>query len=161
MPNLAEIFACLSRAPRQVSSDELAAVERYFVLLYQRTSTLSHVNDARKQLFAFGNQKIENIAQTLHALEEHVKRAVYQAGHIWGQCLIGAPQVPSPDLWGWQKIGDSPWTPRWTTVSEAATACHELLKCSSKMSCAARCKCFKAGLRCTQLCFCTGQCNRE
>ena len=43
------------------------------VLLYQRTSVLSYVNEARKQLFAFGNRKIENIPPMLHALEQHVK----------------------------------------------------------------------------------------
>jgi len=43
---------------------------------------------------------MENIPPTLHALEEHVKVALFQAGHIWGQSLIGEPNVPSPDLWG-------------------------------------------------------------
>jgi len=51
-------------------------------------------------MFAFGNRKIENIPATLHALEQHVKRDVYQARHIWGQSLSGEPQVPSPNLWG-------------------------------------------------------------
>ena len=137
-------------------------IERYVVLLYQRTSPLSHVNDARKQLFAFGNRKIENIPPSLHALEQHVKRSVYQAGHIWGQSLIGQPQVPSPDLWGWERIShDSPWTPCWTTLPQAAKGCQELLKCGCKKACTKRCKCFKAGLKCTQLCFCSGQRYRE
>ena len=75
----------------KVSPDDLNEIERYVVLLYQRTSALSHVNEARKQLFA-QNRKMENIPPTLHALEQHVKRAVYQAGHIWGQSLIGEPE---------------------------------------------------------------------
>jgi hypothetical protein len=66
---------------------------------------------------------MENIPPTLH-LEKHVKRAVYQAGHFWGQSLIGDPEVPSPDLWGWERVrDDSPWTPWWTTLPEAAKAC--------------------------------------
>ena len=101
LPNLHEIFARLSNAPSMISSNDMEAIERYVVLLYQRTSTLSRVNDARKQLFAFGNRKIENISPTFCALEQHVKRAVYQAGHTWGQSLIREPQVPSPKLWGW------------------------------------------------------------
>ena len=110
MPYLNPI--CSSRSPSQISSDDKDAVERHVVLLYQRTSGLSHVNVARKRMFAFGNRIIENIPPALHALEQHVKRAVYQAGHVWGQSLSGEPQVPSPDLWGWERVSDdSHWTP--------------------------------------------------
>ena len=82
MPHLATVFSRLARAPSQVSPDDLNEIERYVVLLYQRTSSLNHVNEARKQLIA-QNRKMENIPPTLHAPEQHVKRPVYQAGHIW------------------------------------------------------------------------------
>ena len=98
IPHLATVFSRLAHAPSQVSPDDLNAIERYVVLLYQRTSALSHVNEARKQLFA-QNRNMDNIPPTLYALEQHVKRAAYQAGHIWGQSLIGEPEVPSPDSW--------------------------------------------------------------
>ena len=75
MPHLATVFSRLARAPSQVSPDDLNEIERYVVLLYQRTSALSHVNEARKQLFA-QNRKMENIPPTLHAHEQRVKRAV-------------------------------------------------------------------------------------
>ena len=38
MPNFNLIFVCLSRAPTQTSSDEMNAIEKYVVLLYQRTA---------------------------------------------------------------------------------------------------------------------------
>ena len=130
-------------------------IERYVVLLYQQTSALSHVNEARKQLFTH-NRKMENIPPTLHTLEQHVKRAVFQAGHIWGHSLVGEPNIPSLDLWGWERAKDDfPW------IAEAAKGCQELLKCGCKKDCTKRCKCVKANLPCTQLCFCSGQCNRE
>ena len=81
----------LARAPSQVSPDDLNEIERYVVLLYQRTSSLSHVNEARKQLFA-QNRKMENIPPTLHALEQHVKRSVYQA-RFNKIATQGAPQM--------------------------------------------------------------------
>ena len=83
MPHLATVFSRLARAPSQVSPDDLNEIERYVVLLYQRTSALSHVNEARKQLFAQNRNK-ENIPPTLHALEQHMKRVVYHARPIWG-----------------------------------------------------------------------------
>ena len=83
MPHLATVFSRLARAPSQVSPDDLNEIERYVVLLYQRTSSLSHVNGARKQLFA-QNRKMENIPTTLHALEEHVKRLFIRQGTYGG-----------------------------------------------------------------------------
>ena len=124
MPQLTPTFLRLSRASTQISLDEMEQLERYVVLLYQRTTAHSHVNEARKQLFTH-NRKMENIPPTLHALEQHVKRAVFQAGHIWGQSLIGEPYVPSPDIWGCERAkDDSPWTPCWTTLPEAAKGCQ-------------------------------------
>jgi len=62
LPNLHEIFVCLSTAPNVISSDDMEAIEKYIALLYQRILTLSHVNDARKLFFLeifFGYCKIE------------------------------------------------------------------------------------------------------
>ena len=86
MSQLTPTFLRLSRAPTHISPDEMEQIERYVVVLYQRTSALSHVNEAKKQLFTH-NRKMENIPPTLHALEQHVERAVFQAGYIWG-CSI-------------------------------------------------------------------------
>jgi hypothetical protein len=163
MRHLKPVFYRLSKSPSHVSSEDMDEIERYVVLLYQRTSSHSKVIDARKRMFASGNRKIENIPPTTYALEQHVKRAVHQAGHhVWGQCLQGDPTLPSPAAWGWERTDDnSPWTPCWTTLSEASKACQELLRCGCKKACTKRCKCFMANLKCTQLCFCAGQCSRE
>ena len=99
------------------------------------------MNEARKQLFA-QNRNMENSPPALHALEQHAKRVVYKAGHIWGQSLIGEPEGPSPDSWGWRRViltYDSTWTPCWTSLLEAAKSCQELLKCGSKKACTKIC----------------------
>ena len=103
--------------------------------MYKRTSDLTHVNEAREELFS-QRHKMENIPPTLAALEQHIKRAAYQAGHVWGQTLVAEPKLPTPACWGWEKgEDDSGWTPLWTTLPEAAKACHELIKCGCKKSC--------------------------
>ena len=45
--------------PQMKPIDDMDPTERHVVRLYQRTSALSHVNEARKQMFAFGNRTIE------------------------------------------------------------------------------------------------------
>ena len=66
---------------------------------------LSRVNDARKLMFT-QNRRIDNILPTLLALDQNVKRAAYQAGHIWGQSHIGAPELPPPHMWAGQRETD-------------------------------------------------------
>ena len=163
MSHLDQIFARLSHAPKQIFTEDLKQLERVVVPLYQRTSPLSRVNDARKQMFT-QNRIIDNILWTLHALEQNVKRAAYQAGHInfWGQSLTGTHELPPPHMWAWQReTVDATWTPNWTTLPEAANACHDLLKCGWKKSCTNRCKCVKANLQCALLFTCWGQFNGQ
>ena len=73
MPNLGKVFYHLSHAPAEVANDYMDEIERFFVVLYKRTSSLKKVNEARKQLFAHGNRKVENIPPTKEALCQHVK----------------------------------------------------------------------------------------
>ena len=100
------------------------------------------------------NRKMDNIFPSYAALEQHVKRAAYQADHIWGQCLVADPVVPPPEEWGWKRDGECSsssreilaLSPCWTFLPEAArsSACLELMKCSCKAGCTSRCSCEKA-----------------
>ena len=69
-------------------------VERFVVLLYNRTSDPSCVNEARKRMFAFNNREIHHIPPTRAALKQHVKRSAYQAGLAWGEAFLADPLVP-------------------------------------------------------------------
>ena len=161
LPSLVTLFGCLSETPEAITDDCMGEIERFVVLLYSRTSQLLTVNAARKQLFSYGNRKLENLPPTRAALYQHVKRASFQAGYIWGQALIANPSLPSPGDWGWKKDADGKWTPSWTTLSEASKQCRELIKCNCKKRCVGHCKCRKANLKCTMLCYCSGQCTEQ
>ena len=78
-------------------------------------------------MFGLGTRKIETNLPSQSA-PTHFKRAVYQAGHIWGQALISVPDLPEPSEWGWQKTNDI-WQPFWTHLPEASKGCRELKKC--------------------------------
>jgi hypothetical protein len=51
--------------------------------------------------------------------------------------------------------------PYWTTLPQATHKCQELVRCSCKKGCSNKCKCLKASLTCTPLCFCGGDCTQQ
>ena len=150
----------LATTPESVESF-IKPLERFVILLYDRTSNLECVNQARKQLFTQKGRSIEGIPPTKAALIQHTKRATYQAGYCWGQVMIAAPVLPSPSDWGWTRKEPNGWEVNWTTLPEATKACRELLRCGCKKGCRRKCKCLKAALQCTALCHCGGICSEN
>ena len=140
----------LSSAPRDIPNDAMCIIERFVILLYDRTSKCTDIDKARRKLFARKNN-VQLIPSTKAALEEHVKRAAYQSGHVWGQILLLAPELPPPTNWGWSMTGGQ-YTPYWARLPKAAHSCIELVSCKCQKGCVMRCKCKKAALQCTALC---------
>ena len=117
------------------------------------------VNEARKYLFTKKVRGLEGLPPTHNALKQHVMRATYQGGYVWGRQHFQPLSFLTPQGWTVGKKGHM--QPRWTTITAAAVSCKELAHCGCKKSCSKRCKCVKAGLPCTPLCVCDGQCIRE
>ena len=158
LPELTDALLRLACAPTEIPEHSMQAIERFVILMYDRTSTCTDVNKARKKLFA-KRSSVQRIPPTRAALEQHVKRAVFQGGHVWGQILVPQPVLPSPSSWGWIKTDDGLYEPHWTTLPEASKTCYELISCGCKKGCRSRCKCKKASLKCTALCVCEGECS--
>ena len=95
-------FSSLAAIPDKID-DWMEPLERFVVLLYDRTSGQASVNQARKQLFTQMGRTIDGLPPTRAALIQHTKRAAYQAGHCWGQAMVAAPELPSPGEWGWKR----------------------------------------------------------
>lgn len=161
MKEITETFNSVLNEGFVDNDDCMSIIERFVILLYNKTSDLTQINMARKQMFTNGRQ-IDAIPPTHDALIQHTKRAIYQGGYIWMQSLQTYPTIPSPSLWGWTRQDENMmWQPIWTTLPEASKSCQELLKCGCKQRCAGRCKCVKAKLNCTALCKCGGNCCLE
>ena len=137
----------------------MATLERFTILLYDHTSSLVNVDEARKQLFTNKGRAMGAIPPTRAALVQHIKMAVHQGGHCWGKALQAFPDNPTQENLGWTDHCN--WKPLWTTLPEAATSTRELLCCGCKKECRGQCKCKKAASKCTALCQCGGECNEE
>ena len=134
-------------------------IERYTVVLYDRSSECSGVDECRRVLYTKKNRAIENIPPTANALLQHTKCAALQA-HICMSCLMSTAHAYDPLNWGWTKSVDGNYEPLWCTIPDVSEYCTELVKCSCKNICR-NCKCKKSQLRCTKLCACEGQCDRQ
>ena len=132
-----------------VHSDHFRKIEGLIVILYDRTSLLSTVNEVREELFCRKNRSVDRMPPTQDALLQHVRRAVYQAG-IWTMYTRAQQVVPSPQEFAWTKELKS-WVPVWITIPEVSRACSQLIKCSCTGNCS-NCRCGKANLICSPLC---------
>ncbi len=144
------------------SSDEaMQLLERFTVLLYDRTSELNSVNAVRKHLFTAKGRTLQNIPPIVSALEQHVKRAtvLHCKGVVsWGHAQEVQLLDVSPDSWGWTSESGK-WQPLWSSLPVASVSCRGLIRCGCVKGCTGRCKCVKAGLPCTSLCLgCKGEC---
>ena len=156
-PEVTNAFLELSSKPSSISSQTMDQIERFVILMYSRTCSLTRVDEARKEFFAQG-RTIENIPPTKAALVQHTKRATYQAGYVWSQALVPLPHLPDPESWGWIFHQNSGWRPFWTELPEASASCYELIHCGCKKGCNQTCKCRSSSLLCTELCNCKGGC---
>ncbi|CAG2223289.1 unnamed protein product [Mytilus edulis] len=120
---LTEDFKLLSDKPNEDCVNEAVLnIERFVVLMYDRTSECLGVDAARKDLFTRKGRSIENIPPSSAALHQHIKRAAYQAGFCWGQALVKLQESPSPSIWGWKRNKEGLWEPFWTSLQQALTA---------------------------------------
>ena len=106
------------------------------VLMYDRTSEATEVNDARTQLFKPKSRTLENIPPTQAALKQHIKRTYYQV-NCWNHALVLGPEMPESSDWSWAN-DPSGWQPIWTTLHEASKSCRELIHCRCKRGCTGR-----------------------
>ena len=99
-PGITETFVKLSRFPVTVEEDDIQKLEEFVILLYDKSSLSSKdIDAARKGFFMHKNIQFDHLPPTKAALKQHIPRAVYLAGIVWGQSLNKDAQLPSPELW--------------------------------------------------------------
>ena len=108
--------------------------------MYHRTSELSRVNDARKQLFSQSSGEYSSYIGCIETTHKAWPLPVL----FLELCLSSNPRLPNPSDWGWTKQYSESF---WTTLPEASKMIH----CGCKKGCRGQCKCVKAMLKYTAL----------
>ena len=78
--DVTDTFVYLASHPFQrldVDADPFQRLERLTVVLYDRTSHLSTVNETRRKLFCQKNRAMDKLSPTRDALLQHIRRVVY------------------------------------------------------------------------------------
>ena len=87
-------------------SDCFRIQERLVVVMYDRTSRTSCINEERRLLFRQMNRSMEKLPPTNNCFLQHLRHAVYQAS-IWTQSMRAQLDLPSPQDFAWRKTQDS------------------------------------------------------
>ncbi|KAG7158065.1 hypothetical protein Hamer_G028471 [Homarus americanus] len=72
-PEVTTAFLSMASTPSELLDGVLSTLERFIVLLYDRTSTCCDVNVLRKKLLSRKSRSLEHLPSTRAALEQHIK----------------------------------------------------------------------------------------
>ena len=86
-PEASDVFTKLSSYPTQVEEEDTGRLEKFVVMMYDRSSSTEAVDDARLELFSRKQRSFEAIPPTRAALVQHIRRAAYQSACIWSRAL--------------------------------------------------------------------------
>ena len=153
VPSLMEEFATIVDDPFEITPRLKEVATNFVCRLYTKESNEDNdVDLVRMRLFSQKTRDVERIPPTSDALDQHLKRSVFQAS-IWTTAHMSMMPENSPTNHGWKEENDK-LLPIWTTLPLAKDVFHLDVKCSCPGSCS-RCKCMKAKLKCTRQCKCT------
>ena len=153
VPSLMEEFATIVDTPFQTSPRLKEVAARFVCRLYSNESEdYSDVDLVRMRVFSQKTRDVERIPPTSDALEQHLKRSVFQAS-IWATAHMSMMPDNNPTCHGW-KEEDGKLLPIWTLLPLAKDILNVDVKCTCVSTCSV-CKCIKNNLKCTRLCKCT------
>ena len=66
-----------------LTPEDVRIVQRFVILMYDRTSESFDVNENRRVLFTKKGRPVEGIPPTKDALTQHIRRAMLKPGLYW------------------------------------------------------------------------------
>ena len=87
-PDVTEAFTECLQESDALSPECVALLERFVILLFDRTSGSVDINEARKLIFTQKRRSLENVPPTKAALEQHIKRVYGQRQPAQHQFLL-------------------------------------------------------------------------
>ena len=82
--NVTAAFKYLAK-PQLDLAEDVKKLELFVILMHDSESTCTDINNLRRDLFCSGDPPVSTLPPTSTSLLQQIKRAVYQAGQIWGR----------------------------------------------------------------------------
>ena len=121
----------------------MARLERWTVVLYNKSSGCSRVNDVRRQLFPHGTRTLDHTPphrkRCFNMQSELCTRQQHQSGDKQGSNTKMSRMLQ-------QDVNTKLWLPFWTVLDDASKACALLHHCGCRKACRGNCKCATAGI---------------
>ena len=114
--------------PTDISDGDVLSIEKFVIFMYDRTSQVTSINNARLELFATKNRTLENIPPTRVSLIQHICRSALQA-NCWEQMFPAIQILPDPTSCGWEISFNCAWQPKWNDLPEVSESLRILIKC--------------------------------
>uniref|UniRef100_A0A8C4PX78 Uncharacterized protein n=1 Tax=Eptatretus burgeri TaxID=7764 RepID=A0A8C4PX78_EPTBU len=124
--NVIEAFIQLG-SNRTISPEMELALELFVCQLYLPGTELCELSSLRWHMFKKSFAESEKLPPTKGALEQHIKRAHYQAT-VWYHDEIAKPKLPEPSEYGWT-LENNLYRPVITHLPPAPKAVLELVMC--------------------------------
>ena len=138
MPSVIGEFATVVDTPFQTSPKMIEVALDFVCRLYCNESN-NDVALVRMKLFSQKTRDVERIPPTRDALDQHLKRSVFQAS-LWTTAHMAMMPVNNPTDHGW-KEENGKLLPVWTLLPIARDVFHLDVKCTCKEICSlCRCK---------------------
>ena len=153
------VFQELGNKPEEITSDQMDKIEEFIRLLYSVSET-SLGADRLKKFQKSTDDDLRKLPPSREALLQHTKRACYQAGYIWQECLEDLP-LPDPKLWGWHFDEVQGLIPLWLSALSPVDIETFVTTCGCKTAKCDSCKCASAGLTCIRMCVCNRACEQK
>ena len=160
--DLTGIFSKLSMTPNCITDQDMIAILDFMKSAYFSPDDVNeNLSSLRLKYFLHRcDDNFKKIAPSYSALCMHVKRACYQAGYLWAECLCDV-SLPNPCEWGWMRDNEGHLAPQWLPESVSVDHGKLLVTCSCKTKKCKNCKCAKLCVACLPQCKCFGECSRK
>ena len=163
LTHIAEIFKELSSSPSEITSEHEQAVTKFILLLYRCTPTLPLAEARLDYLNHTHQETLRSVPPSPAALLQHIKRAAYISGYLWGKAEQASPTLPDIEQWGWSFSGEDVLAPVWTLkrsdnvfkILVKSCGCGE----QGKMCMRETCSCKRR--KCLPFCKCRGDCEKD
>ena len=120
--------------PSTLDDKDIEAMERFVIILYDRTSEEQDINKARMALFCHKGQTIKLYSTIESSLDSaHQEMYITEYNMLGSDFVLAHQELPCPSQWGCSQ--DTTWLPKWTGASNS---CTELLRCTCK-NCGQKC----------------------